>query len=203
MPQLKEQKRPVLTVGHSTRPIQDFLALLTAHKVKLLVDVRTIPRSRHNPQFAGDSLAQSLAEAGIRYQHMAELGGLRHTRSGSINTAWRNLSFRGYADYMQTPEFAAALDKLIGLAQKRRTAIMCAEAVPWRCHRSLIADALVARGIPAEEIASRTTLRPHKLAPWARVRHGQVTYPASAAEKPSAPAAKASKSATATRKTRR
>ncbi len=170
--------RPILTVGHSTRPIDDFLALLAAHKVKQLVDVRTIPRSRHNPQFSSDRLAHSLSEAGIRYVHMAELGGLRHARRDSVNTAWRNLSFRGYADYMQTPEFANVLDKLIRLAQKRRTAIMCAEAVPWRCHRSLIADALLVRGIPAEEIVSRTTLRAHTLTPWAHVEQGLLSYPA-------------------------
>lgn len=164
-------------MGHSTRPIEDFLALLAAHKVKQLVDVRTIPRSRHNPQFNTDQLAHSLSEAGIRYLHMPDLGGLRHARRDSINLAWRNLSFRGYADYMQTPEFDRALDQLIDLAQQRRTAIMCAEAVPWRCHRSLIADALVARSIPAEEIASATTLRPHKLSPWARVDGTRVTYP--------------------------
>ena len=164
-------------MGHSTRPIEDFLALLAAHKVKQLVDVRTIPRSRHNPQFNTDQLAHSLSEAGIRYLHMPDLGGLRHSRKDSINLAWRNLSFRGYADYMQTPEFERALDRLIELAQQRRTAIMCAEAVPWRCHRSLIADALLARRIPAEEIVSRTTLRAHKLTPWARVDGTRVTYP--------------------------
>ncbi|MGA7884471.1 MAG: DUF488 domain-containing protein, partial [Acidobacteriaceae bacterium] len=176
-PAQEAKELPVLTVGHSTRPIEDFLALLAAHKVKQLVDVRTIPRSRHNPQFNTDQLAHSLSEAGIRYLHMPDLGGLRHSRKDSINLAWRNLSFRGYADYMQTPEFERALDRLIELAQQRRTAIMCAEAVPWRCHRSLIADALLARRIPAEEIVSRTTLRAHKLTPWARVDGTRVTYP--------------------------
>jgi uncharacterized protein (DUF488 family) len=175
--QPNDPKPSVLTVGHSTRPIEDFLALLTAHEVRQLVDVRTIPRSRHNPQFNTDPLAHSLTEAGIRYLHMPELGGLRHARRDSVNAAWRNLSFRGYADYMQTPDFEIALDKLIELAQKRLTAIMCAEAVPWRCHRSLIADALLARGLAAEEIVSPTALRPHKLTAWARVEGTRVSYP--------------------------
>ncbi len=174
----KRQTHLMLTVGHSTRTIEEFLALLAAHKVKQLVDVRTIPRSRHNPQFNTDQLAQSLSGAGIRYLHMSELGGLRHARRDSINVAWRNLSFRGYADYMQTPEFEKALNELMRLAQKRRTAIMCAEAVPWRCHRSLIADALVARGVEVQEITSQTSVRPHTLAPWARVEQGRITYPA-------------------------
>jgi hypothetical protein len=168
---------PILTVGHSTRTIEAFIALLAAHKVKQLVDVRTIPRSRHNPQFNSDQLAESLSGAGIRYLHVPELGGLRHARRDSVNTAWRNLSFRGYADYMQTPEFETALEELIRLAQKRRTGIMCAEAVPWRCHRSLIADALVARGVEAQEAISQTGVRPHTLTPWARVEHGRIIYP--------------------------
>jgi hypothetical protein len=172
------QTRPILTVGHSTRTIEEFIALLAAHEVKQLVDVRTIPRSRHNPQFNSDQLAPSLSGAGIRYLHMGELGGLRHAQRDSINAAWRNLSFRGYADYMQTPEFEKALDELMRLAQKRRTAIMCAEAVPWRCHRSLIADALVARGVEVQEITSQTRVRPHTLTPWARVEQGRITYPA-------------------------
>lgn len=170
--------RPILTVGHSTRSIEEFLALLAAHVVKQLVDVRTIPRSRHNPQFNSDQLAQSLSGAGIRYLHLGELGGLRHARRDSVNTAWRNLSFRGYADYMQTSEFEKALNELMRLAQKRRTAIMCAEAVPWRCHRSLIADALVAHGVDVQELTSQTSVRPHILTPWARVEQGRITYPA-------------------------
>lgn len=192
---------PILTVGHSTRPIQDFLALLAAHQVQQLVDVRTIPRSRHNPQFNSEDLARSLSEAGIRYLHMPDLGGLRHARPDSINAAWRNLSFRGYADYMQTAEFEQALEKLIHLAQAHRTAIMCAEAVPWRCHRSLIADALLARGIPAEEIVSPTRLRPHALTSWAHVEKGRITYPAPASHKAGDPAADTSKPFTAPRRT--
>ena len=168
----------VLTVGHSTRTLKEFVALLLAHGVNQLVDVRTIPRSRHNPQFNRDALPRPLQKAGIRYRHMAGLGGLRHARRDSINTGWRNASFRGFADYMQTTEFQEALDQLIQLAQKRRTAIMCAEAVPWRCHRSMIGDALLVRGVRVEEIASLTRTRPHTLTPWARVRGKQLSYPA-------------------------
>jgi hypothetical protein len=169
----------VLTVGHSTRTLKEFVALLLAHGVKQLVDVRTIPRSRHNPQFNQDRLPRSLQKAGIHYQHMPGLGGLRHPRPDSINTAWRNASFRGFADYMQTPAFGEALNQLIHLAAKRRTAILCAEAVPWRCHRSLIGDALLARGSRVEELASQTRTRPHALTPWAQVRRKRVSYPAS------------------------
>jgi len=175
----EDQTRLVLTVGHSTKTLKQFVALLLAHGVKQLIDVRTIPRSRHNPQFNQDRLPRSLQKAGIRYRHMAELGGLRHARRDSTNTAWRNLSFRGFADYMQTPEFEEALEQLTHWAQKRRTVIMCAEAVPWRCHRSMIGDALLARDIRVEEIASRTRTRPHTLTPWAHVRGKRVSYPAS------------------------
>lgn len=181
IPRLKRSKKPteVLTVGHSTRTTKEFEALLIAHGVKQLADVRTIPRSRHNPQFNGDRLPRSLQRVGIRYRHMAELGGLRHARPDSMNTAWRNASFRGFADYMQTPEFEKALDQLIHWAQKRRTVVMCAEAVPWRCHRSMIGDALLARGIRVEEITSRSRTRPHTLTPWALMRRKRVSYPAS------------------------
>src|SRR5579872_2571631 len=134
--------RVLLTIGHSTHPIGEFIAILEAQGVDLLADVRTIPRSRHNPQFNRDALAASLAEAEMRYVPMPGLGGLRHARPDSPNTAWRNASFRGYADYMQTPEFTAAIEELIALGSDKQTAIMCAEAVPWRCHRSLVGDAL-------------------------------------------------------------
>lgn len=177
-PSKLDQTPLVLTVGHSTRAVKDFVALLLAHDVKQLVDVRTIPRSRHNPQFNLNRLPRPLQQAGIRYRHMAGLGGLRHARRDSINTGWRNASFRGFADYMQTPEFEEALDQLIHLAQKRRTAIMCAEAVPWRCHRSMIGDALLVRGLRVEEIASPTRTWPHTLTPWARVRGKRLSYPA-------------------------
>jgi uncharacterized protein (DUF488 family) len=165
------------TVGHSTRPIEDFVALLQAYSIGQLVDVRTIPHSRRNPQFNTDALAASLSSAGIAYRHMPELGGLRHARRDSINTAWRNASFRGYADYMQTHEFQAALQTLIELSAARVTAIMCAEAVPWKCHRSLIGDALLARGIRVLDIMSAAKADPHALTQFARLNGSEVTYP--------------------------
>lgn len=167
----------VLTIGHSTRPLQTFLELLKAHGVKRLVDVRTVPRSRHNPQFNKESLPESLAAAGIKYVHMPELGGLRKARRDSVNTGWRNTSFRGYADYMQAPEFKASLENLLAHARQMRLAIMCAEAVPWRCHRSLIADALTVRGVQVEHISSLNRCNPHALTPWARVEGLHITYP--------------------------
>jgi uncharacterized protein (DUF488 family) len=167
----------ILTVGHSTRPIGAFVELLKAHGVERVVDVRTVPKSRRNPQFGQDALPGSLTEAGIGYTHMPALGGLRRAKPDSPNTGWRNASFRGYADYMQTPAFAAAMEDLLSLAKKQTVALMCAEAVPWRCHRSLIADALLARGIAAEDISSPSRRSPHRLTPFARVRGTQVTYP--------------------------
>ncbi len=159
----------VLTVGHSTRPVDELIAMLAGHGVTVLVDVRTVPRSRHNPQFSGEALSERLAAAHIGYAHAAGLGGFRRTSAESPNTAWRNLSFRGYADYMQTAEFAQELIGLLELAQDERVALMCAEAVPWRCHRSLIADALIAHGVAACEIVSPTNVRAHRLTPFARV----------------------------------
>ncbi len=167
----------ILTVGHSTRTIEDFLALLKSHGVEHLVDVRTIPRSRHNPQFNVESLPASLAASGIGYTHLKGLGGLRHALKDSANTGWRNASFRGYADYMQTGEFASSLAELMDLASQKRVAIMCAEAVPWRCHRSLIADALLVRGALVEHISSPKQARPHQLTPWAKVDGTRITYP--------------------------
>ena len=167
----------VFTVGHSTRTIAEFIALLRAHGVRLLVDVRTVPRSRHNPQFNRDALRAALQRARIGYRHMKGLGGLRHARKDSPNGAWRNASFRGFADYMQTEEFTENLERLIELAGRRPAALMCAEAVPWRCHRSLIADALLVRHIRVEELSSLSTTREHKLTPWARVRGKRVLYP--------------------------
>ena len=171
----------VLTIGHSTRALEEFIGLLHAHGVTQLIDVRTVPRSRHNPQFNADTLPRDLATAQIGYAHADGLGGFRHASADSPNSGWRNLSFRGYADYMQTPDFAANLTSVIELAKHDRVALMCAEAVPWRCHRSLIADALVAHGIPVAEIASATRLQPHKLTPFAHVEGDTVTYPPSAA----------------------
>jgi len=169
---------PILTVGHSTRPLAEFLAMLAAAGVEMLVDVRTVPRSRRNPQFAREALPAALREAGIGYEHLRALGGLRRSRPDSVNTAWRNDAFRGYADHMQTEEFEAGLARLLEIARHARTAIMCAEAVPWRCHRSLIADALVARGVPVEHVLSSARRGPHRLTAWARVDGTRVTYPA-------------------------
>jgi uncharacterized protein (DUF488 family) len=168
----------MLTAGHSTRAIDDFIHLLQAHDVTRVGDVRTIPRSRHNPQFNSESLAESLERAGIGYVHLPRLGGLRHTTRLSPNTGWRNASFRGFADYMQTREFEKALEELIPLAKRDRIALMCAEAVPWRCHRSLIADALFVRGFQVEHIMSPTARQQHKLTPFARVEGTHLTYPA-------------------------
>jgi uncharacterized protein (DUF488 family) len=168
---------PILTVGHSNRTIEDFLAILQAHGVEHLVDIRTVPRSRHNPQFNREAMPASLAAAGIRYTHMPGLGGLRHARPDSTNTGWRNASFRGYADYMQTPEFEKNLAELLRLAEGTRVAVMCAEAVPWRCHRSLVADALAARGVAVEHLMSSTEANPHKLTSFARIEGSRVFYP--------------------------
>jgi uncharacterized protein (DUF488 family) len=168
----------VLTVGHSTRKIEEFLRLLKAHGATCVVDVRSVPRSRHNPQFNHDTLPASLATARIAYTHLKGLGGLRRPRPHSINTGWENPSFRGYADYMQTPEFEASLQRLIEIAKKEHVAIMCAEAVPWRCHRSLIADALVARGIPTEHILSEARRESHTLRSFVKRKGIHITYPA-------------------------
>ncbi|MEO7113508.1 MAG: DUF488 family protein [Polyangiaceae bacterium] len=168
----------VYTVGHSTRTLAELVALLRAFDVTVLVDIRTIPRSRHNPQFNGDELRSKLRSRRIRYVHIAELGGLRRAHKDSPNAAWRNASFRGYADYMQTDEFEVGLAKLHALAEERQVAIMCAEAVPWRCHRSLVADALMARGAHVEEIASEKRATPHRMTPFAVVKNHRVTYPA-------------------------
>jgi uncharacterized protein (DUF488 family) len=166
------------TIGHSTRTLDELVDALRSFGVRLLVDVRTIPRSRHVPQFNREALGRRLPRRGIRYAHLKTLGGLRKPRPDSRNTAWRNASFRGFADYMETPEFAEALDELRGLAKDvGPAAIMCAEAVPWRCHRSLIADALTARGHVVLHIMGPGAARPHVLTPWARVDGARVTYP--------------------------
>jgi uncharacterized protein (DUF488 family) len=167
----------VLTIGHSTRSIEEFISLLQAHRVTRVVDVRTVPRSRHNPQFNKTSLPKSLKKVGIGYVHLPGLGGLRRARPDSINMGWRNASFRGYADYMQTPEFETSLQELIDLAEEDRIALMCAEAVPWRCHRSLIADALLARGLLSQHIMSLTRREVHTLTPFAKVNGAKIVYP--------------------------
>jgi uncharacterized protein (DUF488 family) len=165
------------TIGHSTWPIETFVDILKSHGIRTLVDVRTIPRSRHNPQFNKETLPGELEAAGIRYVHEPGLGGLRRAKKDSPNGGWRNSSFRGFADYAQTSEFAGALQRLIGIARDEPTAIMCAEAVPWRCHRSLIADALVIRGFSVDEIIGPANCRPHVLTPWAKVHGTSITYP--------------------------
>lgn len=170
----------VLTLGHSTRPIEAFVELLRAHRVTQLIDVRTVPRSRHNPQFNTETLPGTLAAVNIGYAHAPGLGGFRGTTPDSPNAGWRNLSFRGYADHMQTAEFEESLASVIELARGDRVALMCAEGVPWRCHRSLIADALVVRGVPTCEIVSPTRLQPHKMTPFAFVRGTVITYPPAA-----------------------
>jgi uncharacterized protein (DUF488 family) len=167
----------IYTIGHSTRPLEEFIAMLESFRIELVCDIRTIPKSRRNPQFAGDALRDALARHRIDYAHLKALGGLRHPHKDSPNRAWRNDSFRGYADYMQTAEFAKAVAALIEQAARKRTAIMCAEAVPWRCHRSLVADALIVRGIEVEDITSQSRAQVHKLTPWARVQGLQITYP--------------------------
>jgi hypothetical protein len=167
----------VLTIGHSTRPIEQFIRLLKMHRVRRVIDVRAIPMSRHNPQFNGDRLSRALHRSRIHYSHLSGLGGRRRARKDSPNIGWRNASFRGYADYMQTARFRRSLNRSIELATQERVVLMCAEAVPWRCHRSLIADALLVRGIAVREITSGVRTRPHSLTPWALVRGTQITYP--------------------------
>jgi uncharacterized protein (DUF488 family) len=167
----------ICTIGHSTHTLDEFICLLKANEVTHVLDVRTVPRSRHNPQFNIDTLPVSLQTSGIRYTHLPGLGGLRHPRPDSPNGGWKNASFRGYADYMQTPEFAANVQPVATLAGEERCALMCAEAVPWRCHRSLIADALTVRGVRVEDIIGAKGRKLHALTPWARVDGLNVTYP--------------------------
>ena len=166
-----------MTIGHSTRPLGEFISMLQAHGVKILIDIRTVPRSRHNPQYNKESLPESLATVGIGYEHLAGLGGLRRPRPDSPNTGWRNAGFRGYADYMHTPEFALNVESLIEKARTQRLAVICAEAVPWRCHRSLLADALVVRGVNVTHIMSETSAKEHTLTSWATVSGTRVIYP--------------------------
>jgi uncharacterized protein (DUF488 family) len=172
----------VTTIGHSNRTLEEFIRLLQAHGATCVVDVRTVPRSKHNPQFNKASLPGSLKKIGLGYVHMPGLGGLRHAKRDSPNAGWRNASFRGYADFMQTAEFAESLEEVIRLANQDRVVLMCAEAVPWRCHRSLIADALLVRGIRTEDIVSATCRQVHTLTPFARVQGTAITYPAEASD---------------------
>lgn len=167
----------VYTIGHSTRPIEEFIELLRKHAVERLVDIRTVPGSRHNPQYGQKALRESLTEAGIEYLYQKDLGGLRPKAAHSINMGWRNASFRNYADHMQTKEFADAVEALIVEAEEKPTAIMCAEAVPWRCHRSLVGDALLVRGVEVQDIMSMTKTTEHTMTPFAVVDGLTITYP--------------------------
>ena len=167
----------IWTIGHGTRALDELLGLLAAHGIRRLVDVRTVPRSRRNPQFNRETLPAALAGAGIAYTHLAGLGGLRRPRPDSPNTGWRNASFRGYADHMQTPAFREGMDRLVRLAEQSHPAIMCAEAVPWRCHRSLVGDALLVRGVDVVDILSVQSSRPHALTSFARVDGDSIVYP--------------------------
>jgi len=177
LPAGKRATLTIWTIGHSTHVLDEFVDMLKAHGIAQLVDVRTIPKSRRVPQFNAESLAAALPKLGVEYVHLKTLGGLRHAKKDSINTGWRNTSFRGYADYMGTDEFQQGMERLLRLAHTKRTAIMCAEAVPWRCHRSLIGDALLVRGVRVEDIMSATTSREHELTRFAKVHGLEITYP--------------------------
>jgi uncharacterized protein (DUF488 family) len=174
----------VLTIGHSTRTLEEFVQLLEVYGVTLLVDVRTVPHSRHNPQFNKETLPDTLKHYGVKYIHMPEIGGLRHPKHNSINTAWKNSGFRGYADYMQTPEFNVNLLKIVTLARENRLALMCAEALPWRCHRNLISDALVVRHVKVEHIIGKDSVINHELNELAQVEGTKITYPLYTKETP-------------------
>lgn len=180
----KESELTILTIGHSTRTLDEFVELLKAYGATLVVDVRTVPRSRHNPQFNKETLPNTLKPCGIKYIHMPDIGGLRRPKHDSINLAWRNSGFRGYADYMQTKEFTDNLLKIIALARENCLALMCAEALPWRCHRSLISDALVVRHVKVEHIISATSLISHQLNETAHVEGTKITYPLFTKETP-------------------
>jgi uncharacterized protein (DUF488 family) len=176
--QNKTPRLTVLTIGHSTHSFDEFVSILEAHEVTRIVDVRTVPKSRHVPQYNTDALVVELPARGIEYVHLKSLGGLRHAAKDSVNTGWRNKSFRGYADYMATEAFQKGIDRLLELAADKQTAIMCAEAVPWRCHRSLIGDALLVRGVQVEDVLGAANRREHALTVFARVHGREITYPA-------------------------
>lgn len=173
----KDSELTIFTIGHSTRTLDEFVNLLRAYNVTLVVDVRSVPRSRHNPQFNKETLPDSLKLAGVKYVHMPDIGGLRRAKPDSVNTAWKNKSFRGYADYMQTKEFTEQLLNLMLLARGNTVAVMCAEAVPWRCHRSLISDALVIRHVNVKHILTKDNVIKHRLSEWARIEGTKITYP--------------------------
>jgi uncharacterized protein (DUF488 family) len=169
--------KTIYALGHSTRSIEEFIALLKAHAIEKVIDIRTVPKSRHCPQFNQEELKQALKKKGIGYRHMKNLGGFRHTSKDSINTGWKNSSFRGYADYMQTAAFQKALEQLEKIAQKKRCALMCAEAVPWRCHRSLVLDALTIKKWKAFHIQSQKTAKRHQRTSFSRIKKGLIFYP--------------------------
>ena len=171
----KADELAIFTIGHSTRTLSEFVEMLKAYHVNLVVDVRSVPRSRHNPQFK---------QEGVSYVHLPEIGGLRRPKPDSVNTAWLNKSFRGYADYMQTKEFTEQLLKLIALARENCVAVMCAEALPWRCHRSLIADALMVRNVRVRHIIGKDSVISHRLSEWAHVEGTKITYPLFTKETP-------------------
>lgn len=174
---INDKKICIYTIGHSTRPIDDFVEILKTYHIDQLVDIRAIPKSRYNPQYNNDTLSHTLRNRHIGYRNQKDLAGRRHSHKNSINTAWKNLSFRGFADYMQTDEFRQGIEKLIETAHHKTPVIMCAEAVPWRCHRLLISDALFIRNIEVQHIYSATSVKPHTLTPWAVVRGINITYP--------------------------
>lgn len=170
----------IYTLGHSTRQLDELVDILEQFDIRFLADVRSIPQSRYNPQFNSDSFSEQLKKHGITYRHIAELGGLRHTRNDSPNTGWRNAAFRGYADYMQTDDFNRAVDDLLDKAAETTTAVMCAEAVPWRCHRTLLSDALLVRDVEVVHILDKNQTRPATLTDFAEVNGTDITYPSDA-----------------------
>ncbi len=170
--------RQIFTIGHSTRTWDDFVAILKSHNIQALADVRRFPGSRRHPHFNAGAMKDALPRDAIQYLPMPALGGRRPAQPDSPNTAWRNASFRGYADYMRTPEFLSALDSLQSIASEKPTAFMCAEALPWQCHRSLIADALLIRGWEVLDIYDARQIKPHTLTKFAKVRGTEITYPA-------------------------
>jgi uncharacterized protein (DUF488 family) len=177
-------EKTIYTIGHSTRPLPEFIGILKAYRITVVIDIRSIPRSRHNPRFDRDTLVGALQEAGFRYLHCTDLGGFRRPEKESANTAWSSRAFRGFADYMQTAEFAEAVGRIIERAESDTVVLMCAEGNPYRCHRRLIADALVVRGIRVVHIATRRSGTPHTLTAFARVKGRRITYPAPESERP-------------------
>lgn len=174
----KYNSMQILTIGHGTKSIDEFISLLKTYEIQRIVDVRTIPKSMHNSQFNKEILPKSLKKVRIGYIHIKGLGGLRHAKKDSVNMAWRNASFRGFADYMQTEDFKKNIERLIKIAKQKKIAIMCAESLHWRCHRSLIADALQVHGIKVKHVMNQKNYNEHKLTPWAKTKDSQVTYPA-------------------------